>query len=155
MTRPTLEERLWSKTDRDGPLPKWAPFLGPCWVWTKPTNTYGYAQITKEVDRRSVALMAHRVAYELLVGPIPEGLVIDHLCRVRPCVNPSHLEPVTNAENLRRGRSGQFNAAKTHCKHGHAFSPENTHRDALGRRRCRACDRAAQQRRRDAAKAAA
>jgi hypothetical protein len=83
--------------------------------------------------------MAHRVAYELVIGQIPAGLELDHLCRNVVCVNPAHLEPVTRAENMRR-RS----AAQTHCKHGHEFTPENTYYYWHGgrHRACRACGRA-------------
>lgn len=79
--------------------------------------------------------------YEAFVGPIPDGLQIDHLCRVRHCVNPAHLEPVTIAENVRRGA-----AAQTHCKYGHEYTPENTviHH---GGRECRTCNRIRSRRR--------
>ncbi len=87
-------------------------------------------------------MRAHRFAYELLVGPIPDGLVIDHLCRVRHCVNPAHMEPVTRWENTLRGGSFSAVAARqTHCVNGHPFDEENTHVDRRGFRRCRACNR--------------
>ncbi len=84
---------------------------------------------------------AHRAMYELMVGPIPEGLEIDHLCRNRVCVNPGHLEPVSRLENIRRGTQGEFWAAKTHCKQGHPFDAENTYVNS-GKRACRTCRRA-------------
>jgi hypothetical protein len=90
---------------------------------------------------------AHRVVYEQAVGPIPEGHVIDHLCRVRNCVNPAHMEPVTPIENTRRGFVGFINnpsARKTHCKNGHEFSPENTRIETSkgkSQRRCLVCRR--------------
>lgn len=100
--RPSPEGRFWSKVDKAGPLPKWAPFLGPCWLWTGHLDRYGYANFGLGKHRM---VKVHRFAYELLVGPIPEGLEIDHLCRVRHCVNPAHMEPVTHAENMARGPS--------------------------------------------------
>jgi hypothetical protein len=76
----------------------------------------------------------------LLVGPIPEGLTIDHLCRVRHCVNPAHLEAVSERVNILRGNgAGARNARKTHCVKGHAFTPDNLYRDYQGYRRCRRC----------------
>ena len=82
------------------------------------------------------------MAYELLVGPIPEYLTLDHLCRVRNCVNPAHLEPVTSAENILRGMSSPAqNARKTECLNGHAFTVENTLINVIGARVCRTCTR--------------
>src|ERR1051326_3887830 len=93
--------------------------------------------------------LAHRVSYELHRGEMPDRMQIDHLCRVRCCVNPDHLEPVTHAENLRRG-SGVPESTKeatrarakliTHCPKGHEYTPENT-RIKQGKRACKACDR--------------
>ena len=86
---------------------------------------------------------AHRFAYETWVGPIPEGMVIDHLCRNRRCVNVSHLEAVTVEENIRRGAQGLHNAVKSTCKRGHAFDPRNTYvyttKEGYTVRHCRAC----------------
>lgn len=92
--------------------------------------------------RRNECRPAHRFAYEWLVGPIPEGFTIDHLCRNRGCVNPRHLEPVTRGENTLRGQTiAATNKAKTHCVHGHAFTAENTYRPpgSTNTRMCRAC----------------
>lgn len=102
---------------------------GPCWLWTGHCNQDGYGRITVG----GVARAAHRVSYEVYVGPIPEGLALDHLCRVRRCINPAHLEPVTQAENNRRAR-------KSECINGHPFNSENTGMRA-GRRYCKQCHR--------------
>ena len=108
----TLNERFWSKVDKDGP--------GGCWLWTASQNGYGYGKF--KAPHAFVA--SHRYAYELLVGPIPDGLQIDHLCRNRACVNPAHLEPVTQRVNLMRGNTlASINARKTHCIRGHEFTP--------------------------------
>ena len=113
-----------------------------CWLWTGPIDRYGYGKLTVHRDGNRHHLIAHRVAYQESVEPIPPGLVIDHLCRVRACVNPDHLEPVTNRVNLLRGKThAALNAAKTHCGEGHEFTPENTYVDRSGSRECRACRR--------------
>ena len=124
----SVEERFWSKV-RKGDL---------CWAWMA-GKVKGYGTFW---DGTRTA-RAHRFAYELLVGPIPDGLDIDHLCRNRGCVNPDHMEVVTNRQNVLRGIGPTAeNAVKTHCAHGHPFSPENTHIRPSGRRTCRACHRA-------------
>jgi hypothetical protein len=94
------------------------------------------------------AQLAHRIAYELNVGPIGDGLHIDHLCRNRACVRPDHLEPVTIRDNLMRGPStlAAINAAKTHCRNGHEFDAVNTYRPTDGSRMCRECMRASDRR---------
>lgn len=98
----------------------------------------GYGRVAKGSRRPS----AHRAAYELLVGQIPEGMELDHLCRNPSCVNPGHLEPVTPRENtLRSDNPAALNARKTHCKQGHEFTDENTYRTPGGRRECRTCTR--------------
>jgi hypothetical protein len=138
-------DRFIGKVDKNGPIPECAPDLGPCWLWTGSVMPRGYGKVTIAKRR----LLAHRIAYEAFVGPIPEGLTLDHLCRVRRCVNPGHLEPVTVRENTLRSpvAPAAINARKTHCVHGHEFSPENTRvqfrRSDQGEHRiCRACARA-------------
>lgn len=110
-----------------------------CWLWTGALDRYGYGQISVGNHREK----AHRATYKALVGPIPEGLVIDHLCRVRNCVNPAHMEPVTLAENTRRGIPS--NSLKSQCPQGHPYDAANTYTGA-GRRDCRACRREATRR---------
>jgi hypothetical protein len=134
-TRPRpLRERALEKVDQRGP--------GECWPWLGQKDEKGYGQV-RESNRRSRSLMAHRVVYELLVGLIPEGLTLDHLCRVRHCVNPAHLEPVTNRENILRGDGpAARHARQTHCKYGHPFDEQNTLHRRNGRgRSCRTCQR--------------
>lgn len=92
------ERRFWSKVNKEGPVPDYAPRLGRCWIWTGQINPDGYGWFGLAGKNELV----HRYVYEMLVGPIPEGLEIDHLCMVRPCLNPPHLEAVTHAENTRR-----------------------------------------------------
>lgn len=104
-----------------------------CWFWTGTINRKGYGMFWPTAN----GTPAHRWSYEHYVGPIPEGLQLDHLCRVRRCVNPAHLEPVTAKEN--QVRSPFDPAARTHCRQGHAFDEENTYRPPDGRRVCRAC----------------
>lgn len=113
-----------------------------CWEWTATRSTKGYGMIGQGAPR-STLISAHRVAFELYVGPVPDGLQLDHLCRVRHCVNPAHLEPVSPRENTRRGLGvGGINAAKTHCSRGHEYSEANTYLWPSGNRRgCRICIR--------------
>ena len=116
---------------------KWTPEPNTgCWLWTASDNGRGYG--TFRVGEKMVR--AHRYAYERWVGPIPKGLQLDHLCRVRCCVNPDHLEAVTCQENLLRGETvPAANAAKTHCPQGHEYNEENTYVYLNGRRHCRTC----------------
>lgn len=92
-----------------------------CWVWNSTNNGQGYARFWYGSKR----IMAHKVAYLMMRGKPSEGLVLDHLCRVRNCVNPYHLEAVTNQENIARGNVGSNHRDKTHCKNGHILSGDN------------------------------
>lgn len=106
-----------------------------CWLWTAGKTASGYGMFSFSGS----SVRAHRWAYEFFVGPIPEGLELDHLCRNRACVNPAHLEPVSRRENQLRGDTfSARQAAQTHCKRGHEFSEANT-RVYRGRRYCRCC----------------
>lgn len=115
-----------------------------CWIWTAAKNAFGYGVIGGPDPRVRKTLLAHRAMYVELSGSIPEGLDLDHLCRVRHCVNPSHLEPVTRRVNLLRGDTWTAqHAAATHCPQGHPYSGHNlivrrTARGTAGRQ-CRAC----------------
>lgn len=106
-------DRFWGKVDKAGP--------GGCWIWTAGVTAAGYGQfsIGSRTDKSSRTVKPHRVSYTLLIGPIPDNLTLDHLCRNRRCVNPSHLEPVTLAENAARARRRDF------CLRGHRRTPEN------------------------------
>jgi len=110
-----------------------------CWLWIGATNHRGYGELG--YDRKHY--FAHRFSYEYFIGPIPKGLVIDHLCKVRCCVNPRHLEPVTQAINLIRGEHfpiWEKHKAKTHCPKGHEYSGRNLVPVLDGRgRACRQC----------------
>lgn len=108
-----------------------------CWLWTGAKHPTGYGHI--KVKGRVVQV--HRAAYELLVGPVPQGLVLDHLCRTPACWNPDHLEPVTRKVNAERGLRGVLT---TRCRRGHAYTLANTYIDrATNARVCRTCNRSA------------
>lgn len=133
-----IGDRLWEKVEK----------TETCWLWTAKKHPRGYGHIWSG-GSHGRTLQAHRVAYELLKGPIPEGLTLDHLCRNTSCVNPDHLEPVTMSVNLLRGDGlPAKNARKTHCHRGHEFTAKNTYTRPNGQRQCRICKRAEDRERR-------
>lgn len=112
-----------------------------CWEWTAARTHGGYGRfhLGSRRDGSRTTVLAHRIIYELMGGRIRHGLDVDHLCRNRGCVRPDHLEPVTRAENIRRGDTGALNRGKTHCPAGHLYDDRNTYVDGCGYRHCRAC----------------
>jgi len=134
------EHRFWPKVKK----------TDDCWLWTAGLDSNGYGLF--RLDERRLG--AHVVSYGLLVGPIPDGLELDHLCRNRTCVNPEHLEPVTSKVNWERGESiTAINARKTHCIHGHEFTIENTY-VWRGGRKCKICSKERQRQLKESFKAA-
>lgn len=124
--------RFWSKVNK----------TNSCWNWKGSQNGTGYGKVFLNKKYWYV----HRFSYELHIGKIPEGLVIDHLCRNRACANPEHLEAVTQKINIQKGLSGKhtnhFNNFKTHCPQGHEYTKENTYfRKIKKNRRCKICTR--------------
>ncbi|MET8826019.1 HNH endonuclease signature motif containing protein [Streptomyces sp. NPDC004610] len=134
-----LPERFWAKTQLNGET--------GCWEWGGQLSPKGYGLI----NLNRTMWRAHRAAYVQLVGAVADGLVLDHLCRIRNCVNPTHLEPVTPAENTRRGlinlgRKDVKLKPRTHCPQGHPYDEVNTATSNAGKRRCKACTRIRKQR---------
>lgn len=143
-TKPEAE-RFWEKVNKQA--------AGGCWEWQASRMPNGYGRFVRD---EGGSTLTHRIAYEMLVGPIPAGLQIDHLCRNRGCVNPAHLEPVTARQNVLRSESmAAHHAKKTHCPAGHPYAGDNLHIDRSGSRICRACHRQHEQNRRDRLKGAA
>lgn len=130
--RQPLLQRFEAKIQRNG---------SSCWMWIGTLGNHGYGVIGKG-RRDEPVLLAHRLSYETYVGPIPDGMQLDHLCRNRRCVNPAHLQPVTRRINILRGESAPAkNARKTHCPRGHEYTPDNTFFTKTGSRLCCACGR--------------
>lgn len=145
----TTEERFFGRVNKDGPPPTVRPDLGGCWIWTSP-NVSGGSDPSRRYGHMTIngkGVYAHRLSYEMHNGPIPSGLTVDHLCKTTLCVNPTHLEAVTLAENLKRGDGfGGLNARKTHCPYGHEYAGGNLRVTRKGYRACVACARAASKR---------
>lgn len=138
----TLPIRFWQKVEMtDG-----------CWLWTGANSgCRGPYGVIWDGTRR---VRAHRYSYEAAYGPIPAGLVLDHLCRTPLCVRPSHLEPVTQAENILRGDAPGPKAIRLNrCKHGHEYTPENTLWRGDGHRECKTCNRTSSRRNKARARA--
>jgi hypothetical protein len=130
---PAQAETFWAYVERSN----------SCWNWTASCDSKGYGQYAigtyKPNSRRNAR--AHQVSYALTIGEVPENMVIDHLCRNRTCVNPAHMEVVTNKDNILRGVSpSSKHAIKTHCPYGHPYNDSNTRLNA-GSRVCRTCHR--------------
>ncbi len=132
---PRLPTRFWNKVT-----------IAPsgCWLWTSTKVAKGYGRFALREQGRRRAVYAHRYAYETLIGPIPAGLQSDHLCRVRACVNPSHIEPVTGSINCLRGNP--WGRGRTHCPQGHPYDETNTYITPQGYRHCRECNYVRQKR---------
>jgi hypothetical protein len=133
---PRLPARFWNKVRLDE--------VNGCWLWQAASHSFGYGFYFLGKKR----WLTHRLTYSTLVGDIPAGLEIDHLCRVPACCNPSHLEPVTHLENVRRGRGAEvasvLRSGMTHCRRGHEFAGDNLIVTRIGARSCRSCTNARQ-----------
>ena len=135
--KPDLE-RIMGYVDQVGPVPRSRPDLGPCWLWQRSKTAPGYAQARIE----GTVQLVHRWLYEQMVSTIPAALTLDHLCRVRHCVNPAHLEPVSRGENVLRGESPAAQANRqTRCSKGHLLTPGNLVNTSRRQRRCLICSR--------------
>ena len=135
---------LFRRRGSGGHLPSLVDMIdasGDCWEWTGSIRN-GYGRVWADGRRRTI----HRVIWEALVGPIPDGLEIDHLCRNTICCNPDHLEPVTRSVNVQRGIKRNGRADRTHCPQGHPYSGENLYIPERGGRGCRTCRREIQRR---------
>lgn len=127
--KPSVWERFWRCVDIEP---------GGCWIWKAGKSRRGYGKFW----HNDYTWLVYKWAFENLVGPVPKGLTLDHLCRNRLCVNPAHLEPVSAVENVMRGTGiTAVNAKKTHCSKGHPFSGYNVAFNKDGSRRCRECAR--------------
>ncbi len=133
---------FWAKVDKNGPIPACRPDLGPCWPWLGQLDKDGYGVVANS-RKKWPTQRAARLAYIVLVEDIASDLHPDHLCRYRPCINPSHLEPVTCKVNLHRSplTAAHRLGTQTVCQRGHPFDVSNTYIDKKGLRHCRECIR--------------
>lgn len=136
-----LPARFWAKVNKNGPdgiHSQTGENLGPCWLWTACKTRLGYGKFGLAKGR---TMLAYRLSYEVIAGPVASGLELDHLCRVRGCVNPDHLEPVTHTVNVARGEARDavvsYLASITHCPFGHPYDPDR--RNRAGHRWCSTC----------------
>jgi len=123
----TSNNRFWRHVDKNGPIPEYRPDLGPCWLWTGAKDKDGYGRFR----------LADKVIYAhaFLIGKAPNALQWDHLCRAHACINPDHLEAVTQHSNILRGQSPSAKQARqTHCLHGHPLADTNLYIDPKGKR---------------------
>jgi len=125
--RPTDVARFWTKVAMAEPR--------ACWPWRGTLTSTGYGEFRFGYQNYK----AHRISYEFMVGPVPEGLQLDHLCRNKSCVNPGHLEPVTSQENT--VRMVPYLDLPTHCPQGHEYTTDNTYMERGRKRKCRTCHR--------------
>lgn len=126
----SADDKFWAMVEPAGPL--------ECWNWRGAVNRMGHGRFVPSGYSGRGAIMAHRWSYQSLIGDVPDGLVLDHLCRNPSCVNPWHLDPVTQQVNILRGiGQAAMNAAKTHCPQGHEYDVI----DRNGYRMCRTCKR--------------
>lgn len=136
----SIESRFWQKVDKDGPLHPYDATLGRCWIWTASKTRLGYGMI--RVARGKTASV-HRVSYALAYGPLADNVVIRHSCDLRSCVNPTHLVPGSQRDNVadREARGRHPHPRKTHCPQGHPYDADNTGTNRDGTIWCRECNR--------------
>lgn len=144
----TAPARFAAKVDRNGPVSLYRDAPGPCHIWQggarskRPHDRGQFGEYYGAFHVNGRTVRAHQYAYEQAHGPIPAGAEVDHRCRRRDCVNVAHLELTDHRTNtLRSTGPTAINARKTHCTHGHAFTPANTRRRTDGSRQCRTCER--------------